>query len=115
MTRRDPDLLSIIVDRYPGEMVLVQAPAGWKLIIESPALGMHVTAHALGRDRLGEYAAHWERFRLTFLHGPQRCACGELYSRHAWDATGKHRGECPDRVGRYQPAVLTPATEVSDA
>lgn len=101
-----PDLLDAIVARYPGELVLAEKPGGWSLVIECPALGMNVGAHAVERGRLTAYAQHWERFRLAFLHGPQRCRCGALYSQHGWDErSARRRGACP-AGGLYEPQEL---------
>lgn len=109
MTAPGPDLLDAIVARYPGMVTCWQTPAGnWALAITDTDLDVTWHVGAQGRMGITGAAQAWERYRDSYLHGPQRCTCGALYGQHAWDAAGKRRGACPppDEHHRYEPEDL---------
>jgi hypothetical protein len=104
MTAPVPDLLDSVLAAWPGELEFREgrfdAPVGYTLVINAPAIDMRGTVMARTREAITQFAMAYERMRNDLLHGPKRCICGAGYTDHEW---GPKRGACPDRPGRYEP------------
>ena len=102
-----PDLLDILVARYPAMVAYQETEAGdWAVEITDPDMGERWHVGATTRQGITGAALAWERHRASVRNGPRRCKCGSLYGEHAWDAAGKRKGACPRGEGRYEPQAL---------